>query len=127
MGKFEGESIFRLAAQFVSLVRRFFTQEKVYVTQVVQDALRTSLPVIILSVAGLVLVAMAGIFLLVTMVLLLNTWFIPWVSALIVTALLMLSGLILVFIGLRTAQKELGKTRTKLDRVKGDMRWLRKS
>jgi len=127
MGKFEGESIFRLAAQFVSLVRRFFTQEKVYVTQVVQDALRTSLPVIILSVAGLVLVAMAGIFLLVTLVLLLNTWFIPWVSALIVTSLLMLSGLILVFIGLRKAQKELGKTRTRLDKVKGDMRWLRKS
>lgn len=127
MGKFEGESIFRLAAQFVSLVRRFFTQEKTYVKQVVQDALRTSLPVIILSVAGLVLVAMAGIFLLVTLVLLLNTWFIPWVSALIVTALLMLSGLILIFIGLRKAQKELGKTSTRLDKVKGDMRWLRKS
>ena len=127
MGKFEGESIFRLAAQFVSLVRRFFTQEKVYVTQVVQDALRTSLPVIILSVAGLVLVAMSGIFLLVTLVLLLNTWFIPWVSALIVTSLLMLSGLIFVLIGLRKAQKELGKTRTRLDKVKGDMRWLRKS
>jgi len=127
MGKFEGESIFRLAAQFVSLVRRFFTQEKTYVKLMVQDALRTSLPVIILSVAGLVLVAMAGIFLLVTLVLLLNTWFIPWVSALIVTALLMLSGLILVFIGLRKAQKELGKTRTRLDKVKGDMRWLRKS
>ncbi len=127
MAKFEGESIFRLAAQFVSLVRRFFTQEKTYVKQVVQDALRTSLPVIILSVAGLVLVAMAGIFLLVTLVLLLNTWFIPWVSALIVTALLMLSGLILIFIGLRKAQKELGKTRTRLDKVKGDMRWMRKS
>ena len=127
MAKFEGESIFRLAAQFVSLVRKFFTQEKKYVTQVVQDALRTSLPVIILSVAGLVLVAMAGIFLLVTLVLLLNTWFIPWVSALIVTAFLMLSGLMLIFIGLRKAQKELGKTRTRLDKVKGDMRWLRKS
>ena len=127
MAKFEGESIFRLAAQFVNLVRKFFTQEKTYVKQVVEDALRTSLPVIILSVAGLGLVAMAGIFLLVTLVLLLNTWFIPWVSALIVTALLMLSGLILVFIGLRKAQKELGKTRTRLDKVKGDMRWLRKS
>ena len=127
MGKFEGESIFRLAAQFVSLVRKFFTQEKKYVTQVVQDALRTSLPVIILSVAGLVLVAMAGIFLLVTLVLLLNTWFIPWVSALIVTAFLMISGLMLIFIGLRKAQKELSKTRTSLDKVKGDMRWLRKS
>ena len=127
MAKFEGESIFRLAAQFVSLVRKFFTQEKKYVTQMVQDALRTGLPVIILSVAGLVLVAMAGIFLLVTLVLLLNTWFLPWVSALIVTAFLMLSGLMLIFIGLRKAQKELSKTRTSLDKVKGDMRWLRKS
>jgi hypothetical protein len=127
MAKFEGESIFRLAAQFVSLVRKFFTQEKKYVTQVVQDALRTGLPVIILSIAGLVFVAMAGIFLLVTLVLLLNTWFLPWVSALIVTAFLMLSGLMLIFIGLRKAQKELSKTRTSLDKVKGDMRWLRKS
>ena len=127
MGKFEGESIFRLAAQFVSLVRKFFTQEKKYVTQVVQDALRTGLPVIILSIAGLVFVAMAGIFLLVTLVLLLNTWFLPWVSALIVTAFLMLSGLMLILIGLRKAQKELSKTRTSLDKVKGDMRWLRKS
>jgi hypothetical protein len=127
MAKFEGESIFRLAAQFVSLVRKFFTQEKKYVTQVVQDALRTGLPVIILSIAGLVFVAMAGIFLLVTLVLLLNTWFLPWVSALIVTAFLMLSGLMLILIGLRKAQKELSKTRTSLDKVKGDMRWLRKS
>jgi hypothetical protein len=38
-----------------------------------------------------------------------------------------LGGLILGFVGLRTAQKEFGKARTKLDRVRGDMKWLRKS
>jgi uncharacterized membrane protein YqjE len=127
MGKFEGESIFRLVARFVSLARRFFTQEKAYVKEVVQGAVKTSLPAIILVVVGLVLMALAGIFLLVTLVLVLNIWFLPWVSALIVTAVLMVGGLILVFVGLRTAQKEFGKTRTKLDRVRGDMKWLRKS
>ena len=127
MGRFEGESTFRLVSQFLSLIRKFFSHEKTYVKQMVQDALKTSLPAIVFGIAGLVLLALGGIFLLVTLVLLLNTWFIPWVSALIVTAALMLIGLVLVFIGVRTVQKELGKTRTRLDRVRGDMRWLRKS
>jgi pilus assembly protein TadC len=127
MEKFEGVSIFRLIARFVSLVRRFFSQEKTYVQQAAQDAVKASLPAVILAIAGLVLVCLSGIFLLVTLVLVLNIWFMPWVSALIVTVFLMLSGLIFGFVALRLAQKGLGEARTNFGRIREDMRWLRKS
>ena len=127
MGKSEEVSTFRLIVRFFSLIRTFFSKEKSYVKQVAQEAAKAGIPGLILVIAGVVLVALAGIFSLVTLVLLLNTWFLPWVSALIVTIILLSSGLILALTGLRIAQKKLGKVRTDLIRAREDMRWLKKN
>jgi len=127
MGKSEEGSTFRLIVRFFSLVMSFFSKEKLYVKQVAQEAVKTGITALILGIAGAVLVALAGIFSLVTLVLLLNTWFLPWVSALIVTTILLLSGLILGLTGLRIAQKKLGKVRTDLIRAREDMRWLKRN
>jgi uncharacterized protein YacL len=127
MEKSEGASTFRLIVRFFSLVMSFFSKEKSYVKQVAQEAVKTGIPGLILGIAGVVLVALAGVFSLVTLVLLLNTWFLPWVSALIVTIILLSSGLILGLTGLRIAQKRLGKMRIDLIRAREDMRWLKRN
>jgi hypothetical protein len=127
MRYFEGESIFSLIVRFVSLVRKFLKQEKAYVKEVGNGALKTGLPVLALGGACLVLVALAGVFSLVSIVLLLNTWFMPWVSALIVTASLMFAGLFLGGIALVMAKKGAREARKHLNCVKEDMRWLKRS
>jgi hypothetical protein len=127
MGKSDGESTFKLIARFLGLARRFITHEKTYVKQVAQGVVKTSLPVLLLCGACLVLLCLSGIFLLVTLVLFLNTWFLPWVSALLVTAFLMLGGVVFGLIALLIARKGLGEAKTSLDRIGEDMRWLKKS
>jgi hypothetical protein len=127
MDNFEGEATFSLIKRFVSLVRRFLKQEKAYVKEVGNGALKTGLPVLALGGACLVLVALAGVFSLVTIVLLLNTWFVPWVSALIVTASLMFAGLFLGGTALIMAKKGAREARKHLKCVREDMRWLKKS
>ena len=127
MGNFEGEAIFRLIARFVSLVRRFLKQEKAYVKEVGKGALKTGVPVLALGGACIVLVALAAVFSLVTIVLLLNTWFVPWVSALIVTASLMFTGLLLGGTALVMAKKGAREARKHLSCVQEDMRWLKRS
>jgi uncharacterized membrane protein YqjE len=127
MGNLEGEPIFSLIKRFVSLVRKFLKQEKTYVKEVGTGALKTGLPVLALGGACLVLVALGGIFSLVTIVLLLNTWFVPWVSALIVTASLLLIGLILGGTALLMAKKGAREARKHLSCIQEDMRWLKKS
>lgn len=127
MGKFDNVSTIGLIARFVQLIKRFASQEKLYVKQVVEGSLKTSLPGAILAAAGLVFLALGGIFSLVTLVLVLNIWFQPWASALIVTAFLLLSGLILALVGLLKVKKGVGAARTNLEQVKEDMRWLKKS
>jgi hypothetical protein len=127
MEKFEGVSLFRLITRFVSLAKRFFSQEKKCVKQIAQDTVKSSLPALIMGIAGLVLLALSGIFFLVTLVLVLNIWFLPWVSALITAVFLMLGGLILGLAAMKTAQKGLGEAKTNIDRVREDLRWLRKS
>ncbi|HNY65201.1 MAG TPA: phage holin family protein [Deltaproteobacteria bacterium] len=127
MGKYDNVSTLGLIARFVQLIKRFANQEKLYVKQVVEGSLKTSLPGAGLAVAGLVFLALSGVFSLVTLVLVLNIWLEPWASALIVTAFLMLSGLVLAAIGLLKVKKGVTAARTNLDQVKEDMRWLKKS
>ncbi|HWR68813.1 MAG TPA: phage holin family protein [Desulfomonilia bacterium] len=127
MAENEVKSTFMLIVRFFSLAKSLLSKEKSYVKQVVQDAVRTSIPGLVLGVAGLVFVVLAGLFSLVTLVLLLNTWFLPWVSALIVTAVLLLGGLVLGLTGLSMAKKGIEKARTDLDRTREDMRWLKKN
>jgi hypothetical protein len=127
MGNFEGEATFSLIKRFVSLVRKFLKQEKAYVKEAGKGTLKTGLPVIALGGACLVLVALAGVFSLVTIVLLLNTWFVPWVSGLIVTASLMFTGLFLGGIALVMAKKGAREAQKHLSCIKEDMRWLKRS
>jgi len=127
MRNFEGESIFSLIGRFVSLVRRFLKQEKAYVKEVGNGALKTGLPVLALGGACLVLVALAVVFSLVTIVLLLNIWFVPWASALIVTASLMFAGVFLGGTALMMAKKGAREARKHLSCVQEDMRWLKRS
>lgn len=127
MGKYEGESIFSLIARFVSLVKSFATHEKAYVKESVQDIIKNSLPVLILGIACLVFVALSFIFLLVTLVLVLNLWFAPWASALIVAVSFLLIGLILGLTALLKSKRSVGEARNRLGRIAEDMRWLKKS
>jgi hypothetical protein len=127
MGNFEGEATFSLIKRFAGLVRRFLKQEKAYVKEVGKGTLKTGLPVLALGGACLVLVSLAGVFSLVTIVLLLNTWFEPWVSSLIVTAALMFAGLLLGGTALMMAKKGTREARKHLNCVKEDMRWLKRS
>lgn len=127
MGKYEGESTLNLIVRFVKLVKSFATLEKAYVKETVQKTIKNSLPVVILGVACLVFMVLSGIFLLVTLVLVLNIWFAPWASALIMTVFFMLVGLVLGLVALLKAKKDLGETRTRFGRIAEDMRWLKKS
>jgi len=127
MGKFDSVSTFGLIARFAKLVRTFAGQEKLFVKQAVEGSLKKSLPGVVLAVAGLVFLALSGIFLLVTLVLVLNLWFTPWASALIVTAVLMLGGLALALTGLLMVKKGATSARTNLVQVKEDLKWLKKS
>lgn len=127
MGKFDTVSTLGLIARFVELIRKFAGQEKLFVKQTVEGSLKKSLPGVVLAIAGLVFLALSGIFLLVAFVLVLNIWFTPWASALIVTAVLMLGGLVLVLAGLLMVKKGASSARTNLVQVKEDLKWLKKS
>jgi hypothetical protein len=127
MGKYDNVSTIGLITRFVQLIKKFSSQEKLYVKGVIDGSLKTSVPGVALAVAGLVFIAIAGIFSLVTLVLVLNLWFAPWVSALIVTAFFMVCGLILALVGLLKVKKGIGAARTNLGQVKEDLRWLKKS
>ncbi len=127
MGNYEGDSIFSLILRFVSLVRKFLKQEKAYVKEAGNGVLKAGLPVLALGVACIVLVALSGILGLVTIVLLLNTWFLPWVSALIVTVFLMFAGMLLGATALLLAKKKAKDAREHLRCLKEDMQWLKRS
>ena len=127
MGEYDGESTFGLIVRFIKLVKSFATLEKAYVKETVQGIVKSSLPIVILGVACLVFMALSGIFLLVTLVLVLNIWFAPWASALIVTAFLFLVGLVMGLVALLKAKKDFGEARTRFGRIVEDMRWLKKS
>ncbi len=127
MGKYGDVSTFGLITRFISLVKRFAAQEKSFVKKTFEDSAKISLPGVALACAGLVFIALSGIFFLVTAVLILNIWFAPWASALIVTLFLMLCGLILGLIGLLKVKKGVSQARVNLNLVREDMRWLKKS
>lgn len=127
MGTYEQDSTFSLIGRFVGLIRKFLKQEKAYVKEAGNGALKTGFPVLALGGACLVLMALAGVFGLITIVLLLNTWFVPWVSALIVTSSLMLIGVLLGGTAILMAKKGAEEAKKHLRSVKEDMRWLRRS
>lgn len=127
MGKYGNISTFGLIARFIKLVKAFVAQEKSFVKKTFENSAQKSLPGVALACAGLVFIAISGIFLLVTAVLVLNLWFVPWASALIVSMFLMLCGLVLGLTGLLKVKKGVSQARVNLNLVKEDMKWLKKS
>ncbi len=127
MGKYEGASIFSLVSRFIALIKLFFAKEKIQVQQVARDAVRTSLPALVLGIGCLVFLVISGIYLLVSLVLILNIWFLPWASSLIAAGLFLIAGLILGLSALKIAQKGIGETRSSIVRIKEDLKWLKKS
>jgi hypothetical protein len=127
MGKYDNVSMIGLISRFISLLKRFADQEKTFVKKVVDTSVKKSLPGVVLAVVGLVFLVLGGIFSLVTLVLVLNIWFEPWASALIVTGFFMLCGLIFAITGVLVVKKGIGHAQINLNQVKGDMKWLKKS
>lgn len=127
MGNYEGMSLASLLAHFVRLIRNLLTDEKLHLNLSLKDAARKGGVGAALGGAGLVFLAISGIFLLVMLTLVLNLWFMPWVSALIMTILLMLLGLALAFAGVWSARRGIRKAQSDIRQAKEDMTWLRKS
>jgi VIT1/CCC1 family predicted Fe2+/Mn2+ transporter len=119
-------SFVKLVGAFLSKIKRFLSLEKELATKETTRHLKTAGPWLGLIVAGLVLLCLGGIFILVTAVLVLNIWFAPWASALIVTAALLLLGLIMGVIGALFAKKGIDQAKATLNGVAEDLRWLRK-
>ena len=127
MGKYEEASTFNLISRFIALIKLFFAKEKIQVQQVARDTVKTSLPALVLGIGCLVFLVISGIYLLVTLVLVLNIWFMPWASSLIAAGLFLISGLILGLTALKIAKKGIGETRSSIVRIKEDLKWLKKS
>jgi hypothetical protein len=127
VGNYEGMSLAALLAQFVRLIRNLLTDEKLFLDLSLKDAARKGGIGAALGGASLIFLAISGIFLLVTITLLLNVWFTPWVSALIMTIVLMLLGLALALAGVWSARKGIRKAQSGIKQAKEDMAWLKKS
>lgn len=118
--------VFKLLGAYLKGAKQLATLEKQYVGQEVGARVKTLSIGLVLAIAGLVLLALGGLVLLVAVILFLNTWFLPWASALIVTAVLLLIGLILAAIGLVQVKKDVGQTKATFDQVGEDIRWVRR-
>jgi len=127
MGKYEEASTISLISRFIALIKLFFAKEKIQVQQVARDTVKTSLPALVLVIGCLVFLIISGIYLLVTLVLVLNIWFMPWASSLISAGLFLISGLILGLTALKIAKKGIGETQSSIVRIKEDLKWLKKS
>lgn len=127
MGRYENVSSFKLLSRFTGLIRKLAEQEKQHAKEILQETVKAGLPGVIFIVAGVVLLALSGIFLLVALVLLLNTWFLPWVSALIVAAFFLLIGLVLGLAGFLKARKGFDGAQTGVKLLREDMKWLKNS
>jgi VIT1/CCC1 family predicted Fe2+/Mn2+ transporter len=118
-------SSFKLIGTYIKGAKRLATLEKQYVGQVLGVHIKNISLGLILAIAGCVCLALGGFVLLVAIVLYLNTWFMPWASALIVTVALLLIGLVLALIGLLNMKKDIEKAKSTFDQVGEDIRWVR--
>ncbi len=127
MEKYENMSLAALLAYAVGLIKTLVSDQKIYLKTAVQGSVKTGLTGITLGGAGLIFLAVSGVFLLITLTLLLNVWFPPWVSALIMTFLLLLCGLILGIAGMRKTRRGVRRAQADMGRVKEDIAWLKES
>lgn len=118
-------NVFKLLGTYLKGAKQLASLEKAYVGQAVGGHVKTLSIGLVLAIAGGILLALGGLTLLVTLILFLNTWFLPWASALIVTAGLLLIGLILVVIGSVQVKKDVEQTKAAFDQVGEDIRCVR--
>jgi len=119
------ENVFKLVYAYLKGAKQLATLEKQYVKEEVGAHVKTLSIWIVLAVAGLVCLALGGLVLLVAVILFLNTWFVPWASALIVTIALLSIGAVLAVIGLSKAKIDLDQTKATIEQVGKDIRWVR--
>ncbi len=127
MEKYENMSLAALLAYAVGLIKTLVSDQKIYLKTAVQGSVKTGLTGITLGGAGLIFLAVSGVFLLITLTLILNVWFPPWASALIMTILLLLCGLILGIAGMRKTRRGVRRAQADMGRVKEDIAWLKES
>ena len=118
-------SIISLIVQFIRLIRKLFTLEKQYVKQEISNVASFSGKWLAVSIGGLVLLTLGGLCLLVTIILVLNIWFVPWASALIVAVVLLVLGGIIALIAMMKLKKGMNEAKTALDMVGEDVRCAR--
>lgn len=118
-------NVFKLAYAYLKGAKQLATLEKQYVKEEVGAHVKTLSIWLVLAVAGLVCLALGGLVLLVAVILFLNTWFVPWASALIVTIALLSIGAVLAVIGLTKAKIDLDQTKATIEQVGKDIRWVR--
>ncbi|HQP31200.1 MAG TPA: phage holin family protein [Deltaproteobacteria bacterium] len=119
------ENVFKLVYAYLKGAKQLATLEKQYVKEEVGAHVKTLSIWIVLAVGGLVCLALGGLVLLVAVILFLNTWFVPWASALIVTIALLSIGAVLAVIGLSKAKIDLDQTKATIEQVGKDIRWVR--
>ncbi|MBN1636962.1 MAG: phage holin family protein [Deltaproteobacteria bacterium] len=119
------KSIISLIVQFFRLIKKLISLEKHYVKQEISKVASFSGKWLAVSIGGLVLLALGGLCLLVTIILVLNVWFVPWASALIVTIVLLVLGGIIALIGMMKLKKGMNEAKTALDMVGEDVRCAR--
>lgn len=106
-------------------IKRLAGLEKEYVKKEVGAGLSQAPVGIAVAVAGLVLLALGGLMLLVTLVLLLCIWLQPWAAALIVAGGLILLGGVFALAGLIKAKKSIARAKTSFSQAGKDIKCLR--
>ncbi|MCD6570311.1 MAG: phage holin family protein [Deltaproteobacteria bacterium] len=125
LGDLGSRSLFKLLRDLFRRVIRLITLEQDFIKQETTKQLKSSAPWLVIAAIGLILLSLGGICLLVTIILLLNTWFTPWASALIVTVVLLVVGLIFGLISAGHIKKGLDQTKATFNSVGEDITWLR--
>ncbi|MEA2102978.1 MAG: phage holin family protein [Thermodesulfobacteriota bacterium] len=118
-------STFGLISRLIKQGKRFASIEKQWVTNELSTTLSDNLPWLVVLCAGLVLACLGGLCLLVTLILVLNIWFLPWASALIVSLGLLLIGMILGLSGALKVKKGIKKPKDCLAQIGKDMKWMK--
>jgi hypothetical protein len=118
-------SLPKLVWAYLKDLKRFAGLEKAYIKKGIAGGIGKAPIGLAIAIAGLVLLALGGLMLLVTSVLVLSIWLQPWAAALIVASVLLFTGIVVALIGLMKAKKDMAKTKASFSQVGKDMRCLK--
>jgi membrane protein len=118
-------SFLALVWAYVTGIKKLAGLEKAYVKKELGAGL-SQMPVgLAVAIAGVILLALGGLMLLVTTVLVLCIWLQPWAAALIVAGGLLVLGGVVALIGVLNAKKNLARARAPFGQVGKDIKCLR--